>query len=403
MDINSRPFSFVFVMAFVSLYSSMTCLRSNIKNINPIVQNFSNKASAQVFTTKTSGETTALANIVSETHNTPKEAQEKNSIQKKINSRVNQTNSTLFPFLKKLREFRLSWANFPIKRPAFIKGIYLTNATAISTKSLKHFVDRSRKYGLNTLVIDTQGKMLTREQISYIKSNGIYPIARVVCFDLGLKEEYPNKAHLDGIMQDVENAAKAGFQEVQLDYIRYADEPKLLRLPLKFKYEQINHVLSRARRLTDSLGVELGADVFGRITLNEHDQIGQRLEIFGDHVHNLYPMVYPSHYYGDPEKIADPYGTVKEGVENSKERIPKTRIIPWIQGFAMKIKESGLSLPEYILKQLYAVDDAKGDGYVVWNARNDYTSTWKAIKEYDRLVETRKKTQPHSKLYRSSG
>ncbi|HRP69554.1 MAG TPA: putative glycoside hydrolase [Turneriella sp.] len=387
MFINQRPFSFFFILAFVSLYSSMTCLR----NEKTLKSAYAQKQSEPIFTTNTDGETVALANTAPASQPTqdtalpltPKSQREK---------RVNPTDAkSLLTFIEKLQHHKFSWAHFPLKRPNFVKGIYLTNATASNPKSFKHFVDRSKEYKLNAMVIDTQGRKLTTEQMSYIKSQGIYPIARVVCFDLGLKTQVPNTVHLDKIMASVEEAAQMGFPEIQLDYIRYADEPKLLRLPLKFKYEQISKVLDRARKLTDSLGVELGADVFGRITLNQHDQIGQRLEVFGEYVQNLYPMVYPSHYYGDPEKIADPYGTVKEGVANSKERIPKTRIIAWIQGFAMKIKESGLALPEYVLQQFYAIDDAGGDGYIVWNARNDYSATWKALKEYERLAPTRKK------------
>lgn len=387
----TRTLPFLFVFAMVSLYSSMTCLRGgNITAAKPAAEKPAAPAAAE--------KNVALANTP------PVAAPEKPQNKEPINFRKAALGgNSVLAFLKKLREYQVSWAMLPVKRPDFIKGIYLTNATAINTKSLMHFVDQSKKYGINTMVIDAQGKALTPEQMSYIKGSGIYPVARVVCFDLGLKLKVPDPAHLDKIMAAVERAAKSGFREIQLDYIRYADEPKLLRLPLKFKYEQIGAVLTRARKLTDALGVELGADVFGRITLNNHDQIGQRLELFGEHVHNLYPMVYPSHYYGDPEKIADPYGTVKEGVENSKERIPKTRIIPWIQGFGMKIKESGLTLPQYVLKQFYAVDDARGDGYVVWNARNDYSATWKALQEYDRRAPERKKAQKPASSAKAQG
>lgn len=369
-----KTLPFFFVFAIVSLYSSMTCLKSSAQAApTPVVAAIEPTENSPV----------RFANVAS-----PQSIPVPQENTTPTNSHAQQ--KTVVAFLKKLRNDQISWTQMPTPRPQFIKGIYLTNATAVSTKSLTHFVKKSREHGINTMVIDAQGRALTPAQMSLIKSNGIYPIARIVCFDLGLKSRIPDAAHLDKIMAAVERAAKSGFREIQLDYIRYADEPKLLRLPLKFKYGQIGAVLARARKVTDALGVELGADVFGRITLNENDQIGQRLEIFGTYVHNLYPMVYPSHYYGDNEKIADPYGTVKEGVENSKERIPQTRIIPWIQGFGMKIKPSGLTLPQYVLKQFYAVDDAKGDGYVVWNARNDYSATWKALKEYERRAGERK-------------
>ncbi len=389
MQNSTQSLSFVFVFAMTSLYSSMTCLRPGAA----VAQNNVSKAKALQTAELAAAPQQAL--MVFSNAPAAKTAEVVPPAGKPaVNFRTAALGgNSVVAFLHRLREYQLSWAQFPLKRPDFIKGIYLTNATAANMKSLTHFVDASKKHGINTMVIDTQGKALTAEQMSYIKGSGIYPIARIVVFDLGLKTKHPETKHIDKIMAGVERAAKAGFREIQLDYIRYADHRELQRLPLKFKYDQIRGVLARARKLTDSLGVELGADVFGRVTLNENDHIGQRLEVFGEYVHNLYPMVYPSHYYGDPEKIANPYGTVKEGVENSKERIPKTRIIPWIQGFGMKIKESGLTLPQYVLKQFFAVDDANGDGYVVWNARNDYSATWKAMQEYDRRAPERRKQQ----------
>ncbi len=384
MQNSSKSLSFLFVFAITSLYSSMTCLR-------PGAAIAKNTATKPLQTDEQPAVTSEPALLMLANAPAVKTAEAPKPV---VNFKTAALGgNSVITFLRKLREYQLSWALFPLKRPDFIKGIYLTNGTAASMKSLMHFVDASKKHGINAMVIDTQGKALTPEQMSYIKGSGIYPIARIVVFDLGLKQKTPETKHIDKIMGHVERAAKSGFREIQLDYIRYADHRELQRLPLKFKYDQIRGVLGRARKLTDSLGVELGADVFGRITLNENDHIGQRLEVFGEFVHALYPMVYPSHYYGDPEKIANPYGTVKEGVENSKERIPKTRIVPWIQGFGMKIKESGLTLPQYVLKQFFAVDDAKGDGYVVWNARNDYSATWKALEEYDRRAPERKKQQ----------
>lgn len=367
---KNTPLPLTFVFACVSLYSSMTCTRvTAAATTTVVVTKADNAHQAHVL----------LANAAPTEPEKP--AGEK---------RDNDKQPALVRFLQKLREYQLSWAQFPVKRPDFIKGIYLSNATATNTKSLLHFLRQSKKYGINTLVIDAQGREISADQMSLIKSAGIYPVARIVCFDLGLKQKYPDQNHVDTLMALVERSAKAGFREIQLDYIRYADAKHLQRLPLRFKYGQIGAILSRARKLTDSLGVELGADVFGRITLNQNDHIGQKLELFGQYVHNLYPMVYPSHYYGDPEKIANPYRTVKEGVASSKERIPQTRIIPYIQGFGMKIKQSGLALPQYVLKQFFAVDDAEGHGYIVWNARNDYSATWKALQEYDRLAPKRK-------------
>ncbi len=383
MNYPTKTLPFLFVFSIVSLYGSMTCTRLSASGEKQ-------PTDTSVVITRSPAPTAdaaplALANAA------PPQTESKAPVEAATAGVAVKGKKSVVAFLKRLRQYQLSWAQFPTKRPDFLKAIYLTNGTAVNTKSLRHFIEQSKKYGINGMVIDAQGKAISPEQMSLLKTNGIYPIGRVVVFDLGLKQKYPDEAHLEKVLASVERAAKAGYREIQLDYIRYADRRDLQLLPLKFKYDQIGSILARMRKVTDSLGVELGADVFGRITINRNDHIGQKLELFGEHVHNLYPMVYPSHYYGDPEKIANPYGTVKEGVENSKERIPKTRIIPYIQGFGMKIKQSGLALPQYVLKQFFAVDDAQGDGYVVWNARNDYSATWKALQEYDKRAPERKK------------
>ena len=47
----------------------------------------------------------------------------------------------------------------------------------------------------------------------------------------------------------------------------------------------------------------------------------------------------------------------------------------------MKVQQTGLSLKDYIKKQLLATADADGDGWVIWNARNDYSTSYLAIAE----------------------
>jgi len=380
---QTKKLPFIFVAAFVCLYGSMTCLGTTVasnatEHSSVVVQKSPHLKTIQFANTPPTVPPTPPAEVEPVGTNLPPAKR----------------GVDLVRFMKKLREFQISMALLPIARPNFIRGIYLTNNTAMQLKTLKHFVDQSQKNGVNTLVIDAQGKMLTDEHMSIIKTRGLFPVARIVCFELGLKNKFPDGNHVNKILVLMEESAKAGFREIQLDYIRYADYKELQRLPLKFKYEQINGVLTKARNKANELGVELSADVFGRITLNENDHIGQKLENFGQFVHTLYPMVYPSHYYGDPAKIANPYGTVKEGVENSKERIPQTRIVAYIQGFGMSIQESGLSLSQYVYKQFKAVDDAKGDGWVVWNARNDYSATWAALRHYQSIAQNAKLNPP---------
>lgn len=292
-------------------------------------------------------------------------------------------------FIRKL-EAGLPVGNlYQVAQPKYTKGIYLANGISRTKTKVSWFIEQARKTGLNTFVMDVQPKMVPREHIQMVKKAEIYPVARVVVYEGGLKHRKSDPAHIERICQLIEDAGYQGFGEVQLDYIRYADEPALQRLPLKEKYNEIASILSRTKAAADRAGVLLSADLFGRITLNYNDHIGQKLENFAEYVQTIYPMVYPSHYYGDDFRMSNPYETVKEGVTKSKERIPHIRIVAYIQGFTMFIHKSGLNLQDYVAAQIRAVEDAQGDGYVIWNPRNEYGVSFAAILASEQAKVTR--------------
>ena len=277
---------------------------------------------------------------------------------------------------------RIKIDNYNIPVPKFMRGIYLSNGTANSKNNLLHMINQAKVYHINTFVVDVQNNMIPREYLKLIKQAGIFPVARIVVFLGGLRTKSPSAEYVDQILELMDAAAYQGFLEVQLDYIRYADSKEMESLPLDFKYQTINKILEKTQVKADSLSIFLSADLFGRVTLNENDQIGQRLENFSRYTDTIYPMLYPSHYTNDEYRIAHPYETVKEGVEKSMKRCRNTKIVAYIQGFPWKIESSGKSLSQYIQDQIAAVDDAGGHGWIIWNAKNEYTQSFHAIKAY---------------------
>lgn len=266
------------------------------------------------------------------------------------------------------------------ERPDYIKGIYISNYTIRVPEIMKKHIKDAKKYGINTFVIDVQTRPIKKAVIDEIIENGIYPVARVVVFEGGLAQKTPSKEHIKGIISHIEEAAKLGFLEVQLDYIRYADYQSLRKLGLDFKYKVIDEILTKAEEAAQKNNVYISADLFGRVTLNHNDHIGQKLEIFGKRMDVLYPMLYPSHYYFDNYRTTHPYHTVKEGIANSVERVgDSTRVVGYIQGFHMYVDKSGLSFTEYIRQQMQAVEDAGGDGWIIWNPYNKYESSYVAM------------------------
>ena len=272
--------------------------------------------------------------------------------------------------------------------PSFYKGLYLHNYSARVPRILKRFVRQGKKYGVNAFVLDLQDAvyfrthMVPRANVAYCITNGIYPIARIVVFPYGLKRYPVSRRLLDSRIALAVRAAKAGFPEVQFDYIRFEDSRRLRWVPLRKRFALVEGFLARAKRVLARYGVRVSADIFGRVTLNRRDPIGQRLEGLDGKVHIVCPMVYPSHFSWSRYMMATPYYTVKKTSDISKKRLKKTGVVMYIQGFIMRVRYSGLSLPNYIAHQIKASHDAGIRGYIVWNAAQKYWPTYKGMAMY---------------------
>jgi len=51
-------------------------------------------------------------------------------------------------------------------------------------------------------------------------------------------------------------------------------------------------------------------------------------------------------------------------------------IVPWIQGFNLRSPNFG---PTYISEQIRACKDGGAEGYLIWNARNVYDTSFKSF------------------------
>lgn len=272
---------------------------------------------------------------------------------------------------------------FHTEAPRYCRGIYLTSYTARTPARYRPLLDKGARAGLNVLVVDVQPRPPAKEFLDLARSHGYYLVARVVVFEGGLREYPPPQAHLGKVLDAAEHAARHGFAEVQLDYIRFADRMRF-QLSQRRRYEVVTGILKLATERLRPYRVRVGADTFGRISFNRNDPIGQKIEVFAPHLDTLYPMLYPSHFYGDPNRQRDPYGTIYDGVRNTINRAgPDTRVIAYIQSFTMKVGLSGLSYEAYIRKQIDAARASGGAGFVAWNARNDYAAFFRALERHD--------------------
>lgn len=312
------------------------------------------------------------------------------------------------------------------------KAVYLS-VYGIGSKPLRNAViELIHKRYLNAVVVDMKGDRglipypseipLTKTDgaraittvpdlprlVNELHSEGIYAIARIVVFkdaplatarpDLAVKytngqlfRDPEGLSWTDPFQAEVWNyniaiaveAARAGFDEIQFDYVRFPDVSRQLRFAQPTteatRTQAIQDFLREARRQLAPFNVYLAVDVFGYVCWNENDTgIGQRLEDVIQIVDYISPMLYPSCFqYGIPgyaKAVAYPYEIVHNTLENAQKRLhvsPK-RFRPWLQAFKDYAFDRRAFDAEEIQAQIRAAEDFGADGWMLWNPRNSY-------------------------------
>jgi hypothetical protein len=266
----------------------------------------------------------------------------------------------------------------------YMRGLYIPNHHSRNLKFVKSLISKGKPYGINMLVFDVHsyGSTILKVNssvIEYLKSEKIYVAGRVVCFQDGITK-LPIPAGQMKILTDlVSSAADSGFDEIQLDYIRFADAK--MPYSLKRRYEVIEDMLKNFRNITDERKIKLSADVFGRVVYNKDDLIGQKLELFAAYTDVIYPMLYPSHFNLDKKKMSEPGETVKDGVNSGVSRLEgkKVFIQPYIQAFDYNIYHAKVKLDKYVALQIKGVEETGARGWVAWNPNGDYSSVFSGI------------------------
>jgi hypothetical protein len=241
-----------------------------------------------------------------------------------------------------------------------------------------------------------------------LHSRGIYTIARIVTFkDNMLCNARPKLAlHQNGkIFKDHEgltwcdpfllevqhynidlavDAANAGFDEIQFDYVRFPDAKGIeFSQPATddSRSKTITTFLSEAREKLIPYNVFLAADVFGYICWNKGDTgIGQRINDLMGPLDYISPMLYPSGFmYGIPNyrnPVEHPYEIVRFSLDRARERtgLDPIRFRPWLQAFADYAFDKRQFTGKEIQAQITAAQSFGADGWLLWNPRNLYSA-----------------------------
>jgi len=179
-------------------------------------------------------------------------------------------------------------------------------------------------------------------------------------------------------------AAKAGFDEIQFDYVRFPDAKGVaFSQPSteESRPKAITAFLTQAREKLAPYNVFLAADVFGYICWNKGDTgIGQKIENLAGVLDYVSPMLYPSGFtYGIPNyrnPVAHPNEIVRLSLEHARERtkIDAVRFRPWLQAFADYAFDKRQFGEHEIQAQIEATETFGADGWLLWNPRNVYSA-----------------------------
>ncbi len=146
----------------------------------------------------------------------------------------------------------------------------------------------------------------------------------------------------------------------------------------------ITHFLQRAQAELKPKGVLFSLDVFGVMAWQRQVDLshtGQDIPNMAKYCDILSPMIYPSHFYG-MDGYADPGDAPEHFISESMDRFVKSTagtgvvLRPWLQAFGWRTKTYS---PEYIKIQVATAKAHSGNGFLFWNARNDYSTPYDAM------------------------
>ncbi len=318
--------------------------------------------------------------------------------------------------------------------PFGVRALYAPSAIFEAPGRLDAMLDLIARSEVNAMVIDvkeTDGKLFwatdlpeaaavgaIREQpvfdlaelLPKLKERGIYTIARMVSMkdnltavarpELAVMNSAtgePWRDNIGGAWLDPSapgvaeylaaiagDLADKGFDEVQLDYIRFfSDGPYDVadtNLPntQSFRLPAIERVLRVVSQRLSHTRTFLGADVFPISFIVPDDQgIGQRPEVIMPYVDYFSPMVYPSHYgpgvFGFDVPNDHPYDVINESLQIMTREAAgmPVSIRPWIQDFGY-----GAFAPysaAQVEAEMSALADNNASGWMIWNARAFFT------------------------------
>lgn len=323
--------------------------------------------------------------------------------------------------------------------PEIISAVYLNSA---AVRNIDSYIEMAEKGNVNTFVIDIKDSDVIAVQAETMKKYspsscehgistleeycaavkkandaGIYTIGRITAFkDTWYASDHPENAIIstdDGSLfelggslwptpysKDVweynaalacEMAEKAGFNEIQFDYVRfpesvdwYCDYQNLIDLRNTENISRASAIQQFLIYVTEILhrqNVYVSADVFGETCNAYVSAYGQYWPAISNVVDAICAMPYPDHFsihdYGIteavwevPEQLLTCWG---EYAKRRQEEIPTpARVVTYIQGYD-SLRQPYITYDREKIEEQISGLEAAGihDGHIIWNSSSD--------------------------------
>lgn len=295
------------------------------------------------------------------------------------------------------------------KRVAIVESTEI-NAIVLDLKDSTGHVYYDSKVPLASAIGAIDPKLDVEARLKEMKDKGIYTIARIVVFedpilavqrpdwaihDLstgGLWTTWEGLAWVNAHERDVwkynidlaVEAANLGFDEIQLDYLRFPSDGLLENTDYGDEYanetrlEAITGFVSEVQKALAPTGAYLAIDIFGLTMWDDDDGgIGQNVIALEPYVDVICPMIYPSHF--NPGDLGldipnnHPYEVILWSLRSGAAKIPHAayKLRPWLQDFSYGV---GIEYGDAeVLAQIQAAEEFGATGWMLWAPDNEYS------------------------------
>ncbi len=256
-----------------------------------------------------------------------------------------------------------------------------------------------------------------RALVQQLHDADIYAIARIACFaDRELPNELPDRAikHIRNhdrvwvswgtggtwldpyneanhrmIVGIAQEAQALGFDEVQLDYVRFPvdDGTQYAYYPAQTEENHADVLMRLLRSVDEALTIPIGVDVFGLAAYRRGNPsgLGQDLERWTRHVEVFSPMLYVNSMRawrrGEDDRA---FNLVYDGVSRLRERVGERPVIrPFLQAFERGADDYG---PGFIDAQVRAARRGHADGFLFWHPGITYGVVRQAMRHRTRRL-----------------